>query len=81
MNIRSNLAISESGFIFDPTTGESFTTNETGKEIINLLKSGKSEKEIKTYFLENFDVDESIFDKNYFDFFNLMTSLNLLSHE
>jgi len=40
------LAISESGFIFDPNTGHTFTVNETGLEIIRLLKESKSLEDI-----------------------------------
>ena len=32
------LAISESGFVFDPMSGHHFTVNETGLEILRLLQ-------------------------------------------
>lgn len=32
------LAISENGFIFDPTTGQSFTANEVGIELLYLFQ-------------------------------------------
>ena len=32
------LAISESGFVFDPMSGHHFTVNETGLEILKLLQ-------------------------------------------
>ena len=35
-----NLAISDTGFIFDPVTGNSYNTNQTGILIINRLKHG-----------------------------------------
>ena len=35
------LAISESGFIFDPVSGHSFSVNETGMAIVRLLQQGK----------------------------------------
>jgi len=35
------LAISESGFIFDPVSGHSFSVNETGIIIVRLLQQGK----------------------------------------
>jgi hypothetical protein len=81
MQIRRNLAVSETGFIFDPDTGESYTTNETGQEIIRLLKKGKTDEEIKTYFLNEFDVDKDVFEKNYFDFLNMLENLNLSSSD
>jgi len=41
-----SLAISDSGFVFDPTTGHSFSTNAVGIEIINLLKSGSTIEDV-----------------------------------
>ena len=46
MSKLNSLAISDNGFIFKPSTGESFTTNELGLIILNLLKEGKSADEI-----------------------------------
>lgn len=40
------MAINDTGFAFDPMSGESFTLNETAVEIIKALKAGKSEREI-----------------------------------
>ena len=47
MKIHSNLAVSDSGFIFNPSNGDSFSTNLVGAELIRLLKEGKSLTEIK----------------------------------
>jgi PqqD family protein of HPr-rel-A system len=42
MNIDNlkNLAISDSGFIFDPSSGRTYTVSQTGLDILNLLKKG-----------------------------------------
>ena len=42
--VPKNLAISESGFLFSPSNGESFTLNELGIWIFKLLQSGKNKK-------------------------------------
>jgi hypothetical protein len=34
------LAVSDTGFVFDPQTGQSFTLNSTGLMSLNLLKKG-----------------------------------------
>lgn len=52
-----NLAISETGFIFDPVSGNSYNTNETGVFIINQLKTGKSSTEIAATLTEIYDVN------------------------
>ena len=56
MKLRENIAISESGFIFDPNSGESFSVNSTGKELLNLLSEGKSTSEIQSTILEDYEV-------------------------
>jgi len=54
----SVLAVSESGFIFDPVTGHSYTANGTGLKILELLKSGKEVDEIKSALLDEFEATE-----------------------
>jgi uncharacterized Ntn-hydrolase superfamily protein len=54
----SVLAVSESGFIFDPTTGHSYTANATGLKILELLKAGKAPEEIRSNLLNEYDATE-----------------------
>ncbi len=81
MKINKKLAISDSGFIFDPTEGESYSLNEEGLEIIRMLNQGKNQEEIKNHFLSNYDVDEATFDRSYLDFISMLRHYNLLEHE
>ncbi|MCD4791877.1 MAG: PqqD family protein [Bacteroidales bacterium] len=81
MKVKNNIAVSESGFLFDSNTGDSFSLNETGKQIIKMLNENKAEDEIKGYFLENYDVEEGIFENNFYDFINMLRNLNLLENE
>lgn len=81
MKVRNNIAVSESGFLFDSNTGDSFSLNETGKQIIKMFNENKTEDEIKEYFLKNYDVEESIFENNFYDFINMLSNLNLLENE
>jgi hypothetical protein len=46
MKISKNIAISDAGLVFNPVTGESFSVNPIGVEIINLMREGKSVKAI-----------------------------------
>ncbi len=39
-----NLALSDTGFVFDPTTGNTYTLNETALAIVRLLKQDKTKK-------------------------------------
>ncbi len=81
MKIKNNISISESGFVFDAKTGESFSLNPTGREILNLLNLGKNEEEIKEYILTKYDVSETIFIKHLDDFFQMLRHHNLTQGE
>lgn len=81
MRLKKKLAISENGFIFDPTTGESFSTNNEGVEIIQLLNQQKSDEDIKNYFLCTYEVDESAFERSYLDFISMLRYFNLIQDE
>ena len=54
-----NLAIAESGYIFDPASGNSYTANETALYIIQVLKSGTPVSEILVKLCEEYEVDSS----------------------
>ncbi len=81
MRLKRKLAISENGFIFDPTTGESYSTNNEGIEIIQLLNQQKNDKEIKNYFLQNYDIDEASFERSYLDFVTMLRYFNLIEDD
>lgn len=68
MKLRKNIATSEEGFVFNPGTGDSFSTNPIGTEIISLLKEDKSLKLIIDTICEKYDVDKNQFEKDLDDF-------------
>lgn len=68
MKIRSNIALSESGFVFNPDTGESFTVNPMGHEILELARQGNGFEQIRESILQKYKVDEHIFEKDFEDF-------------
>ncbi len=78
MKIKKNIAVSESGFVFDPSTGESFSLNQIGLELVELLKQGEDFVAIKKGILEKYDVDEISFEKYYYDFINSLNQNQLL---
>ena len=78
MKIRSNIAVSDNGFVFDPNNGDSYNLNYIGQEILQLLKSNLSEKEITKAITEKYDVEENTFEQNLFDFIGMLNYYNLL---
>lgn len=68
MKLRKNIATSEEGFVFNPGTGDSFSTNPIGTEIISLLKDDNSLKQIIDSISDKYDVDKNQFEKDLDDF-------------
>lgn len=68
MRVRKNIATSEEGFLFNPTTGDSFSTNSIGAEIILLLKKDISTQEVVDLICEKYDVDKTLFERDMEEF-------------
>lgn len=81
MKINHNLAVSESGFLFNPGSGESFTVNPIGAEIIAMLRSGKSRSEIIDSITQLYQVDRNSFEKDLQDFNGILKTYNLLEKD
>lgn len=77
MKIKRNIAISDSGFIFNPDTGESFSTNAIAIELFNLLKEDKSYDKIRDEILKSYHVEQSTFEKDFQDFISVLNQYNL----
>jgi len=78
MKLKKNIAVSETGFLFDPNSGESFSLNETGKKILQFLQEGKSENKISEWFIENYEVDQAIFENNFNDFITVLHNFKIV---
>ncbi len=78
MEINKNIAISDSGFVFNPSTGDSFSTNQIGVEIINLLKEGKEISDVVNEVTSKYNVEKSNLEKDLGDFFSMLTSFQII---
>ena len=81
MKIKKNIAISDSGFIFNPDTGESFTANPMGLEILDMLKEGLDLAEISKRIMARYKTEKDTVEKDYSDFINMLEQYNLLVHD
>ena len=82
MKLRKNVAVSEAGLLFNPVTGESFSVNPIGVEILNLIREDRNPEEIGASILEKYSTDKATFEKDYHDFIGILTHHNLLeTHE
>jgi hypothetical protein len=77
MRLRKNIAVSDSGFIFNPGTGDSFSTNPIGIKIINMLKEQKDDEAIKKAIVEEYNVEVASFEMDFNDFMNMLKTYQL----
>ncbi len=68
MRVRKNIATSDEGFLFNPTTGDSFSTNSIGAEIILLMKKDIPMSEVVETICGKYDVDEALFERDLEEF-------------
>lgn len=78
--IKKNIATNEFGFIFNPSTGDSFSSNPIAAGIIGMMKEGHSLSEIKKELLDKYDADKLTVEKDMDDFMNLLKENNLLNN-
>ena len=81
MKIRKNIAISETGFIFNPLTGDSFSVNETGLFLLHMLQEGRDSESILEVFRETFELDKNSAEMDLSDFFSMLKSYQLTEYE
>ncbi len=79
ITLKKNIAISESGFVFNPTTGDSFSLNGVGTEILKMMKDGNNESNIKNHVRALYDIDAETLEKDYYDFLKMLGQYKLLN--
>jgi len=78
MKIFNNIAISESGFIFNPISGDSFSTNSVGLEILKLLKEEITKNELTSSIIERYAIEKSTVERDLEDFIMILEYHQLL---
>ena len=68
MKITNEVRISDNGFVFNSKTGDSFNVNPTGLELTKLIALGLDFEAIQKHFLENYELDEMTFEKDFYEF-------------
>ncbi len=77
LTITPDLAISETGFLFLSSTGETFTVNELGKQVLRSLQDGMSQEAIIRAITEEFDVEPVDAQRDVVDFIGLLKQLRM----
>ncbi|WOJ94436.1 PqqD family protein [Congregibacter variabilis] len=66
------LAISESGFVFDPSSGHHFTVNETGLEILRHLQKEANSSELLEFLGQEYDSGTSELERDVLEFIGML---------
>jgi hypothetical protein len=80
MKLQKNIAISDAGYLFNPSTGESFSVNPIGIEIINLMREGKSETEISRKLADEYQSEGNTILQDLHDFFHMLKQYQLIEN-
>jgi len=78
MKLLKNIALSDTGFVFNPSTGDSYSVNPIGLNVLEDLQAGKSETEIKSNLLNLYQIDKETIEKDVYDFLKMIEQFNLL---
>ena len=74
-----DIAINETGFVFDPYSGGTFTLNSTGQLIVKALRDGLTHNEIVARLRSEFDGVTVKLDEDVQDFMRTLRELGLLA--
>jgi len=74
----SHLAINDEGFVFDPTSGDSFQVSQTGLLILSGLRAGKADEEIAQSLAEKYEVSLEDAQRDVADFRASLKNLGLV---
>jgi hypothetical protein len=81
MKITDEIRISENGFVFNSRTGDSFNLNPTALELTKLIAQGRDFEDIRSVFLEKYNVDELTFEKDFYEFCALIKHYQITTPE
>ena len=81
MDKLSDLAISDSGFVFDPYSGATFSVNASGLAVLRLLKEGVPRTELLDRLRDEFDVRGGDLQRDVDEFVGLMRRHDLLPRD
>ena len=72
------MVINDEGFMFDPTTGDSFVVNHSAIAILQGLQDGRSDAEIAQMLVDRYDVSLESAIRDLTEFMSRLNSQQLL---
>ena len=79
MRLKENILLTDTGFVFDPDTGDAFSTNPIGKELMEKLKANIDLNEITVQITDKYNVDAIQFQRYFDDFVIMLRHYNLIT--
>lgn len=77
----SHLALSDNGFLFDSSSGDTFTMNSTGTCIMQGMIEGRSREEILAGLADQFDVTEDVASRDFDQLVHFLIDSGLLEDD
>ncbi len=74
----SHLALSDNGFLFDSSTGHTYTLNSTGTSILKRLIRGLGIQQIITELAKEYDTSDEVLARDFDQFFHFLKNLGLI---
>ena len=68
LDVLKRLAVSESGFIFDPASGHHFTVNDTGLALLRLMQKEQRLDQILGVLRAEYDADPRVIERDVLEF-------------
>lgn len=81
MKIDPNIALSETGFLFHASTGDSYSVNEVGQRIIQLIREKRDMKAIIQALTDEFEVDSEQLEEDLMDYIQFLKQLKIVIDE
>jgi hypothetical protein len=72
IQLRGNIAVSDSGFVFNPSTGDSYSMNAIGVEVIRHLQTRRNTTEIIEAITASYDTESQTVEKDLYDFYSML---------
>ena len=78
MRLDPNIALSESGFLFHASMGDSYSINPVGLRILHLIREGKTVEELARILAEEYEVPGEEVEEDLQDFLPYLKQLKIL---
>jgi hypothetical protein len=80
MKISEEVKISDNGFVFNSKTGDSFSLNPIGLELIKMIDENKDFEVIRKHFIDKYEITELAFEKDFYEFCALLKHHQITDH-